>query len=32
MSSFLAVKAAVLGLNSSDLRSQRGLSAEQFAF
>lgn len=32
MSSFLAVNTAVLGLNSSDLRSQRGLSAEQFAF
>lgn len=32
MSSFMAVNIAVLGLNSSDLRSQRGLSAEQFAF
>lgn len=32
MSSFLAANIAVLGLNSSDLRSQRGLSAEQFAF
>lgn len=32
MSSFLAVNAAVLGLNRSDLRSRRGLSAEQFAF
>lgn len=32
MSSFLAANIAVLGLYSSDLRSQRGLSAEQFAF